>query len=168
MASRLLSRHQMNTRRHFSAFRMVLADIVALVASLALAACADGRQPPGNHQAIGNIDGGIEGGTPTMSNGGDGSVPDGSNSCTGDFRTWRYETPGCGASKPARVCGAAFDAGCLSGYICTCAGKWEYACERVSKEPWSYVVPQDQVVQGKEPPLGGPCDPTVVPDGGVR
>jgi hypothetical protein len=144
-------RRHMSTRAQFLGFRSVPADILALVASLALAGC--GRQSGGDDRVTGNIDAATEAGAST-----------GGGSCTGYFRSWRYETAGCGASAPARVCGEAFDAGCLSGYICTCAGKWEAACARVSLEPWAYLIPSG----GQEPPPGGPCDPTVVPAGAIR
>jgi hypothetical protein len=157
----------MSTPKSFRPFLPVRRDIFALVMSLSLAGCAENRQPSGNGDASGSIDAGVEAGTPTTSNS-DGPASDRTNSCTGDFRTWRYETSGCGAGAPAPVCGAAFDAGCLLGYICTCAGKWEPTCYGVTKEPWSYLVPQNPLAPGQAPVTGAPCDPTVVPDGGVR
>jgi hypothetical protein len=142
-------------------------DIFAVVASLALTAC------PHDSQTTGKVDAPVEAGSPQGSNDGpkgsndgDGPVPDATDDCTG-LRTWRYDSPGCGARTPARVCGGALDAACLGGYICTCAGKWKTTCFRALTEPWSYLVPPDKVPQGQAPVDGTPCDPAVVPDGGI-
>jgi hypothetical protein len=137
------------------------ADIFAMVASLALTACRE------DSPAIGNVDGSVEAGAPSDASSVEAGAPsDASDSCSGK-RAWRFETPGCGASAPARVCGGYLDAACLGGYICTCAGKWQTTCFRAAAEPWSYLIPPDKVAPGRAPRDGTPCDPAVVPDGGV-
>jgi hypothetical protein len=137
-------------------------DIFAMVASLALTACSEDSSP------IAKVDGSVEAGSPSDASSVEaGAPPDASDTCTGG-RAWRYETPGCGAHAPARVCRNGYlDAACLGGYICTCAGKWQTTCFRAAAEPWAYLIPPDKVSPGQAPRDGTPCDPAVVPDGGV-